>query len=302
MYTPPTNKKPVHLVKHWHQVPEKQRQAEPLWEQEKIDGVYAYGLCILGDNRIFSRTGEHCLSLKHIEAELEDLAASRKFQPFVAIFEVHRPGWTVNQISGAFRRQSEQFTEAVARIHDVIPYDDFVAGRCEIPYRLRYVAADFVSQVCSSFQLIEATSIDYLDVEACAAKRIANGEEGGIFRRENGIWIAGKKDVNVMKVKMEESWDLEVVDWEYGKVDGKYEHTLGKLHCHWRKFGKVAGEVTIVKASGMSDTQRDEWCKDFGLINGRCVKVDAMCITPYGMLREPRFKEVRDDKVEADIK
>lgn len=298
MYTPPINKKPVHLVKNYTEVPEKQRWAEALWGQEKIDGCYAYGLMIPGDNRIFSRTGEHVLALKHLEEELSVAAA--QFKPSVCIFEVHRKGWSVNKISGAFRRQSVQFTEAVARIHDVIPYDDFVAGQCDIPYRLRYVAADFVSQVLPHFTLIESFVVaDDKHAVQCANEIIQKGGEGLVLKRATGVWKAGKKDVNMMKIKQEESWDLEVTELEEGK--GKYIGTLGKLVCRWRLFGKSNGEYANVYVSGMTDKQRNSWWSGKELIVGEIVQVDAMCITPYGMLREPRFKQVRTDKLKADV-
>ena len=182
IYTPPVNKKPVHLVKNYHDVPEAQRHAEPLWAQEKIDGCYAYGMCVHGDSSIFSRTGERVKSLVHLEHELSNLAASHKFKPFVAIFEVHVPGWPVNKISGAFRRQSEQFTEAIARIHDVIPYDDFCKGRCDIPYRLRYAAASMAAQCMKSFELIHIYGVeDAYDVQAFADNQIEQGGEGGVL-------------------------------------------------------------------------------------------------------------------------
>ncbi len=260
MYTPPVNKKPVHLVKNYHDVPESQRHAEPLWSQEKIDGVYAYGMCVHGDARIFSRTGKLVKSLKHLEDELANLAAGHKFKPVVAIFEVHVPGWPVNLINGSFSRQSEQFTEAVAHIHDVIPHDDFCAGRCEIPYRLRYAAASIAAQCMKSFELIaiQPTPIECeQDALECAEGWIAYGSEGVVFKRIEGIWIAGKKDVNQMKIKQGVSYDLEVIGMEEGK--GKYKGTLGKLLCKWT-------DGRVVKCSGMTDAQRHEWWDHYWLM------------------------------------
>jgi len=51
----------------------------------------------------------------------------------------------------------------------------------------------------------------------------------------------------------------------------------------------------------MSDKQRNEWWRNPSLIIGKIVKVDAMTFTSTGLLREPRFKEVREDKTEADF-
>lgn len=294
MYTPPSNKKPVHLVKNFDSVPKSKRMQQPLFAQTKFDGVYAYGLVTKDDNRIFSRTGEHCLSLQHIEKDLAYLVESY-VAPCVVIFEVYVDGWPVNKISGSFRRQSEQFTEAIAKVHDVIPYDDFVAGYSEVPYSVRYTVAKTIGRLMPHGSTVINERICYLeqDVLEHAASVIMAGGEGGVYKQIHGTWTAGKKNEVIMKIKKGISVDLEVVGVEQGR-EGKYQDTLGKLLCKWTK-GRV------VPCSGMTDKQRNEWWSDPSKIIGKIVKVDGMCLTPDGMIREPRFKEIRFDKVKADV-
>ena len=57
----------------------------------------------------------------------------------------------------------------------------------------------------------------------------------------------------------------------------------------------------------MSDDQRKLWWeyrfdnRHVNNIIGQIVKVDAMTLSAKGLLREPRFKEVRKDKLMADF-
>jgi DNA ligase-1 len=131
--------------------------------------------------------------------------------------------------------------------------------------------------------------MDESSVRAHAESIIEAGGEGGVYKQVFGIWAAGAKNEVMMKIKQGVSYDLEVVGVEEGK--GKYEGTTGKLLCKWT-------EGRVVKCSGMTDQQRHEWWVRPPI--GSIVQVDGMCLTPDGMVREPRFKIVRTDKVEAD--
>ena len=53
--------------------------------------------------------------------------------------------------------------------------------------------------------------------------------------------------------------------------------------------------------SGMRNAQRIEWWDNPDLIVGKIIQVDAMTYTKDGMLREPRFRSIHYDKVEADV-
>ena len=292
MFVP--QKKPVQLVKNMSEVPQKKRWDDRgMWGQEKIDGVYAFGLATPDDTRIFTRTGKQVHSLKHIEEQLA--IAATMFQPAVYIFEVAVLGWPVNKINSRFSRKSEQFTEACAYIHDVIPLDDFIAGHCELPYRLRYAAADLIATRLKHFYCITVTDLQDEAAAMCMASNvIEDGGEGIVIKRVYGTWTAGKKNEMMMKIKREVSYDLEVTSIEAGQCDGKYAGTLGKLVCRWT-------DGRVVRISGMTDAQRDLWWLHPERIIGRIVKVDGMCLTPDGMIREPRFKEIRIDKDEADV-
>jgi DNA ligase-1 len=298
MYTPPMDKKPVMKVKHLHEIPDN-KKVWPCIGSIKFDGVYAYQIIRPGDYRIFSRTGMQYTSLKHLEdSARENMSA---LGHCVLIFEVWHDSYPVNIISGKCRDQGEQHPELHAVLHDVIPYRDFVAGKCQIPYKLRLRS---VKQVQAEYYRFAMNFELGNESEANRAfdTFVSEGHEGIIGRNPEGMWIAGhKKNADMWKKKIELSYDLEVVGMLEGK--GKYTNTLGVLQCKFKTFGKPDGEDCIVECSGMTDAQRRAWWLPTSTetIIGKIVKVDAMTFSANGLLREPRFKEVREDKLEADI-
>jgi DNA ligase-1 len=240
-------------------------------------------------------------SLRNLEYWLGQIWHLNK-KDCVIIFEVYKDGVTVNDISGGCRRKSVQYVGAQGLCHDVIPYQDFVQGLCLIPYITRKgnLKDLFDMQYYPCFNISEGF---YLSSEEEAYKEfdkyVDRGEEGIIGREPQGIWQAGKKNEFAWKIKEKISYDLIVIGLEEGK--GKYEGTTGKIVCKFRKYGKVDGEYCEVKCSGMTDDQRHSWWVANDLIIGKIVKVDAMTFSKNGLLREPRFKEMRADKLEADF-
>lgn len=305
----PANKKPVMKVKHLHKIPEK-KKVWPVMMDEKIDGVYCY-IVMRGhdstlDYRIFSMTGMEYLSMKHISKEFYHLLwhvhDCFNVSDKVVIFEAHVPGQPINVISGLCRDTKQQHPELLAMPHDLIPYEDFIAGRCVTPYKSRRSHADTLadfSDIVTRKPWWWCNDEDEANMYFYEITR-DNGGEGVIGRNPQGIWLAGhRRNEDLWKKKIELSYDLLVTGVVQGA--GKYAGTLGTLAARFRRFGNDKGEIITITFSGMTDAQRHEWWNDPSKIIGQIVKVDAMTFTKDGLLREPRFKEVRMDKDEADF-
>lgn len=297
--------KPVHLVKNFDEVPAKKR-IYPLVAQEKHDGCYGFAVVKQNDYRILSRTGKSdFISLKHLSDELrrmhEELTPWADFSPCMLIFEIKADNMSAAAIAGRCQDESNLFPEAYAVVHDCIPYKDFVAGSCKIPYADRYEVARSVAKKLNWQYSDWHFVFDEKQAREFADNIILLGGEGAVFKRPDGTWTAGKKNEMMMKIKQELSYDLEVTGIERGDADGKYAGTLGTLVLRFRRFGKSDGELVEVYVSGMSDAERNAWFNDPDLIIGKIVQVDAMRFTEFGMLREPRFKGIRYDKEVADI-
>ena len=119
------------------------------------------------------------------------------------------------------------------------------------------------------------------------------GGEGTVAVPCNATYQAGKRNATMVKLKEGVSFDLRVVNIQEGK--GKFEKMVGNLVCQ-DKNGKL-----INVGSGLNDTERKAWYKKPEGIIGKIVSVSAMAISSKGVLREPRFKEIRHDKYEEDV-
>lgn len=298
-------KKPVMKVKHLHKIPES-KKVWPVMLDEKIDGVYCYCIMKPGDYRIFSMTGKQYLSMGHLSDEahrLAGIACGIGEANTVMIFEAHIIDQPINVISGACRSH-DPHTELYGVVHDLLPYDDFIAGYFNYPYAKRREMAQYYVGESSELFITK-------DWWWCRDETLANvyfdeitarGGEGIIGRNPKGFWKANHtKNADCWKKKIKLSFDLLVEGIERGKDTGKYADTLGTLLCRFRKFGEPDGELCTVKCDGMTDAQRGAWYEDPTRIINSIVKVDAMTYTKNGLLREPKFQERRLDKNEADF-
>lgn len=252
-----------------------------------------------------SRTGKSTfISLAHLSEQLEQMHVTYGGCPVMLIAEVkanNQDGTPMSAAAIAGRCQDESvlFPEAYMVVHDAIPYSDFVAGSCDIPYQERVQVARSIAIKLGWKYALGSLVIDEQQARSFADYIIDAGGEGAVFKQPLGTWVAGKKDCRMMKIKQELSYDLTVTGLAEGA--GKYTGTTGTIECFFRRFGKKAGEIVVVSISGMSDKERDIWWNDPTTIIGQIVQVDAMRFTEFGMLREPRYKGIRYDKEQADI-
>lgn len=236
-----------------------------------------------------SRTNEFCYSCDHIVAECR-----RIFGPNRVVFgEVYKRGWEQPEISGAFRRQSPQ-PELEFVVFDMVTQDEFFANLSPRIYSERHLEysqglRQGDSAVVSGAETRLPQHTTETDVATYAAH--AGGYDGYIRRDPRATWTPGRdKRGVVLKFKPTVTFDLECIGVEEGK--GKYKGTLGALLLRFRD-GKV------VKASGMSDKHRAEWWAEPPI--GSIHEIEAMAVSTKGLLREPRWKGQRFDKLKPDF-
>lgn len=265
----------------------------PMLASEKLDGVFCLAVVLDGKCYIYSRTGEEYLSLNHLKGGFCYLARISQLEVF--IFEAYAPGVPQPTISGFCRDTKGQHISIDAYIHDAMTLKDFVT--CDTDgYYSRYVYLQAcMKQRFSYLHLIpqkEVYSLEHL--QKYADYMIEKGCEGVVAREEFSSYQAGKRNKSMIKVKKGVSFDLKVVALEEG--EGKYKCHCGKLVCEDSKGIKVR------VGSGLTDEQRKLWWSAHGSseILGKIVQIDAMAVSTKGVLREPRFKGIRTDKVEVD--
>lgn len=185
-----------------------------------------------------------------------------------------------------------------ASLWDVIPYDDFIKGKCDVEYKYRWdVVQSVVDRQESGNKRIwsvyskEVASITEANEEF--ERLLADGYEGIILKDLNGKW-ENKRTKSQIKFKGELECDLRIVGLQMGT--GKYEGMLGALLCE-----SEDRKIQVSVGSGFNDEHRKTITTD---VIGKvvAVKYNARITNKQGeeSLFLPIFVEVRDDKDVAD--
>ncbi len=244
------------------------------------------GCCVVLDGTdALSRTGEKYECLKG--GVLNYLARNHEL---VFIGEAWWPGKDqFNLISGEFRRQKPSDRLEV-KVHDVLTKAEFAAGHSPVPFRERIARGRFDGFASyMSWELAQGwLAGTYGCPQAlCNALVDEGGYDGLILRDPNGTWTAGAGSTGeIVKIKRELSFDLRVleVNTAPGKKTGRPVHTL-VVDFNGKRLGVGSGvphdlaEVPPV---------------------GSIVEVVAMDHSSDGLLREPRLKGQRFDKLAPD--
>lgn len=273
----------------------------PTLASRKLDGVYCYAQYNYPARTvtIFSRTGKVYKSMKHLEEQL--LPVLKKANSDYIIFEAYIPGEEQPIISGYCRDTVEQHPELMAFMHDCLSLDE-AAGEMPTTYDERLSILEEAYYDVTDYQALPQVDIIHSrllknmeEVYSTADFVWSKGGEGLVLRDPSAPYSPGKRIATMIKVKQGVSYDLKVVGLEEGT--GKYKGCCGALVCRWR-------DGTVIKVgSGLTDAQRKDWWNEFNYdaIVGKIVQVDAMCESSKGLLREPRFKGIRYDKMKGDF-
>lgn len=299
--TPRTEKNTVHLVLDSCKLnpTQKSRMTERAIAMPKLDGVYSLVTYIGGEVRHWGRSGKALMNCEELDAELEGQPSIIMEGDVVFISEITSDD-PLAKLSGYLtpaRVNDTTFTPTnlCDNFHDVLQLDDFIAGKSLIPLSSRRAFLKN-SLAFTNLKIIHHTMLTIEEAKLFAEFKWKKGEEGVVYHQDSP-WVAGRRNETKIKFKEKLSYDVKVVGVVSGKRGSKYETCLGKLIVAFRRFGEPKGEFIEVSISGMTDSQRDLWWEDPTLILGKVVKMDAKSFTEEGSLREPRFKEVRTDKL-----
>ncbi|AXN53747.1 DNA ligase [Sphingomonas phage Scott] len=249
----------------------------------KYDGCCA----ILKDGSTFSRTGEEYRCLDSVARFLREL-----YPNLVFIGEAWWGGRNqFNLISGAFRRLEEndrlQFI-----VHDVLPRSAFDAGYCPIPFKDReheLIDGGALDGALNRIYLAQGWAAGtYGDPQAkCNELVYEGGYDGLILRNPDGHWTVGSGTTGeIVKIKRKLSFDLEVleVNTAVGEKTGRTVYTL-VVDFKGQRLG--VGSGVPHKLADVPTV-------------GSIVEVEAMDYSSDGLLREPRYKGTRFDKLSPD--
>lgn len=178
---------------------------------------------------------------------------------------------------------------------DCIPYEHWIRGESDIPYRNRFDALTEQLSAWHNGHVISSTMVkDMKTAKGIYNGFIKNGYEGIILKNIDHPW-ENKRSKNCIKMKEFSEMDLKIVDWVEG--EGKYVGMLGKFICENKD-----GSIRVGVGTGYNDKQRKEYTRD--LIGKICAVKYNTIITRKDKdtksLFLPVFIELRDDKDNAD--
>lgn len=206
------------------------------------------------------------------------------------------------KLSNGIVRREDKTQDELDRIHftvwDFIPYDKFLEGKWDVPYKDRYLwLLTRLSGISPKLHIVNTWEVQ--NVEEAMAKfeeQYALGEEGVVVKSFNQIWQDGKPSGQV-KIKAEKECELRMVAFEEGK--GAYSGMCGNIKC----VSEDEKLVVFVKPRTPQIAQElyDNQIKYLNRI--LTVKFNEVITSETNLfpsLYLPVFVEIRDDKDKAD--
>jgi DNA ligase 1 len=261
----------------------------------KLDGVRVLTF-VYPDGRViqFSRNGKELDNFPKIREQFAEISSFLS-DPWVFDGEIMSAKFQdlMKQLN---RKENVQTDDAVLHLFDMIPMQDFIAGRCDIAQEIRSESLsiwfDIVKEYTPNIQILSNRVVDLNTVTGreifreMNEKAIEGGYEGIMIKDPSAPYEC-KRSSSWLKLKPFIDVSLEVVDVEEGT--GKNAGSLGAIVCEGVESGK---NIRVNVGSGFSDEERSEIWSSKNVI-GKVAEIRADAITQNQdgtySLRFPRF-------------
>ena len=194
----------------------------------------------------------------------------------------------------------EQADRVFATLWDQIPYEDFIAGKCDQPYSYRFRQLKNLIYKLSKFKLMKIDLVETFEVDSLEQTQrifqnyLDDGEEGIILKDPNSLW-ENKRSKGQIKFKAVNDTSLQVISVISGT--GKYADMIGSLYCE-----SSDGIIKVYVGSGFSDEQRNMPPSEYyGKIVSVKYNAKIQAKTGEWSLFLPIFDGVRLDQDSADV-
>jgi ATP-dependent DNA ligase len=287
-------------VKHWDKVPARKKNKREYIAQVKYDGIYCHVVKSGSKFKFFSRSGLELSNTRRLERILLDQQHNADQVIFIA--ELCCDECSLEELSGLFSpnrvaslslEQAAVAYEAYLVYHDILTFEEYRKGVSRLGYVDRYL--ELLNAVGRNANLlIKSDRVDSDAVEQYADYCINLGEEGAVFKTTDGLWRAGYRGVDIMKIVKQVSYDLECIGVEEG--EGKYKGKIANLLFKW-KDGQT---IKAMLGEGWTHQDAKDMWESPSTYIGKVYKVYALQESSKGKLRLPKVGERRFDK-EADF-
>lgn len=261
----------------------------PLWAEPKIDGVRA--IMILRDRQVqvLSRDGKPLLISDGIRESLRPLLEDK--QNMVLDGELY---------AGSFNKTMQVVKTKVSTpdpvlldqleylIFDMLPLHAWEATLGTIGYEDRRAMMRQHLPWSGKVRVVDSVMVSSSeDLEFTTTRHLTQGFEGSMLKVPNGPYVWDRSRY-WLKHKPVNEGDFEITDVIVGS--GRNSARLGAFTI------KLENGTTCEVGGGFSDAQRDAFWKNPPV--GKICQVEFKERTPDGLLREPVFVRIRDDKAD----
>ena len=243
----------------------------PAIVQQKMDGmrftaIVKFDRDLKGTVEFRSRNGKEITLLGSLEQEFIELAYGKDlvFDGELLVYDTVETdsngkicdrqtgnGILNRAVKGTITK--EQADRVVATLWDQIPYEDFIVGKCDQPYRYRLKRLDYLLARLPSetkIELVETFEVHSLEqTQRIFQNYLDDGDEGIILKDPNSLW-ENKRSKGQIKFKAVNDTSLQVISVIGGT--GKYVDMIGSLYCE-----SSDGIIKVYVGSGFSDEQRN---------------------------------------------
>lgn len=276
----------------------------PAFVQTKMDGMRFNAIVRSGKCEFRSRNGKEIDLLGNLEEDFIAMADGRDcvFDGELLVKDkgIILDRQTGNGILNKANKgtiKTDEARKVHATVWDLIPYDAFTKGECNVPYAQRF---DSLCVMVDTFEPKKVGLVDSWEVDAIEEantlfeKLLADGQEGIILKCRMGIW-EDKRSKTQIKFKGELECDLKIVAVEEGK--GKAAGMLGAIVCE-----SADGVVKVNVGSGFTEEHRKNYWKENLVDKIVAIKYNMRIKNKQGedSLFLPVFIELRNDKDVAD--
>ena len=261
----------------------------PLFVEPKIDGVRATAVPTGSGYKFISRGGIEYHNCERISDNLKQIFGANQFVIDGELFvdSVHK---TLSATRTIERADEQLVSRLVYFAFDILEKSDWDRQQCEAIYTNRKECLLTELEACSpaSSKIIPVRHhmvVNQEQLNSETKKYLDAGFEGSMIKTPGGVYVFDRS-VEWLKYKPVETGDFKVTGLYNGT--GRNKNRLGGF-----VISLPNGKQCNV-GGGFSDEQRELFWQNPPL--GKTIEVEYKRFTPDGLLREPVFVRIREDK------
>ena len=259
---------------------------------EKLDGNYGYINYVPGKgySEVLSSSGKVFPGMRGFTSELTEPILSHSFR---LIFELYNPELTFYEINGLLKRH-ERTKDIYLYCHDLVFFSDSKYLYTNALDRF-YLMLDMI-ELMNHSKLRVSHILDVSPEKEVWYKQfdriLGTGGEGIVLKQANSMYLPGKRNETLLKMKENITLDVEVI----GIFNSVGKKGNDALNLTVRRKSGITYNVVVPK-----DSDKHKFRNTPALILGKVAEIKAKNEVENGKLREPRFIRIREDKEIKDI-